>query len=157
MQNKRSENTAFSYKNPFDDYNANVLAPELIMQYWCTPFSTGALKEFDEAKFFAQKMPIVLQGSRGSGKTTILKYFSFPVQCERALQSKISVRKQLQQDSGVGFYLRCDDSFLEMFKTVFSASVQDAWLSCFKHYLELFFSKSIYYFFKGRFNFVFIC
>ena len=37
-----------SYKNPFDDYNANVLAPEVIMQYWCTPFSTGALKEFDE-------------------------------------------------------------------------------------------------------------
>lgn len=143
MRNKQNESTVISYKNPFDDYNANVLAPELIMQYWCTPFSTGALKEFDEAKFFAEKMPIVLQGSRGSGKTTILKYFSFPVQCERAAQSGISILEQLKNDAGVGFYLRCDDSFLNMFKTVFSASVQETWQLCFKHYLELFFSKNI--------------
>ncbi len=143
MQSKRNENTVISYKNPFDDYNANVLAPDLIMQYWCTPFSTGALKEFDELKFFSEKMPIVLQGSRGSGKTTILKYFSFPVQCERAAQSGICIGEQLRKDSGVGFYLRCDDSFLNMFKTVFYASVKDTWQLCFKHYLELFFSKNI--------------
>ena len=143
MQSKRSESTAISYKNPFDDYNANVLTPDLIMQYWCTPFSTGALKEFDEARFFSEKMPIILQGSRGSGKTTILKYFSFPVQCERAKQSGISILEQLQNDAGVGFYLRCDDSFLDMFKTVFSATVKNAWQCCFKHYLELFFSKNI--------------
>lgn len=143
MRNKQNENTVISYKNPFDDYNANVLAPDLIMQYWCTPFSTGALKEFDEAKFFSEKMPIILQGSRGSGKTTILKYFSFPVQCERADQSGISILEQLKNDAGVGFYLRCDDSFLNMFKTVFSAAVKDTWQLCFKHYLELFFSKNI--------------
>ncbi len=143
MQNKLNESTVFSYKNPFDDYNANVLAPDLIMQYWCTPFSTGALKEFDERKFFAEKMPIVLQGSRGSGKTTILKYFSFPVQCERAIQNRISIRQQLEKDSGVGFYLRCDDSFLNMFQVVFSAAVSDSLQLCFKHYLELFFAKNI--------------
>lgn len=143
MPNKPNENTVFSYKNPFDDYNANVLAPELIMQYWCTPFSTGALKEFDERKFFTEKMPIVLQGTRGSGKTTILKYFSFPVQCERAMQNNISVMQQIINDSGVGFYLRCDDSFLNMFKAVFATSLQDAWLNCFKHYLELFFVKNL--------------
>ena len=79
MPNKPKENIAISYKNPFDDYNANVLEPEMIMQYWCTPFTTGALKELDETKFYSERMPIVLQGSRGSGKTTILKYFSFPV------------------------------------------------------------------------------
>ena len=76
MPNKLNENTDSLFKNPFDDYNANVLDPELIMQYWFTPFSTGALKDFDEKRFFTQKMPIILQGSRGSGKTTILKYFS---------------------------------------------------------------------------------
>ena len=143
MLSRPNEDIVTSYKNPFDDYNANVLAPELIMQYWCTPFSTGALKEFDEAKFYTEKMPIILQGSRGSGKTTILKYFSFPVQCERAVQSKISILKQLENDAGVGFYIRCDDSFLNMFKTVFSVSVADAWQCCFKHYIELFFSKNI--------------
>lgn len=143
MQNKQNVNTVTSFKNPFDDYNANPLAPDLIMQYWCTPFSTGALKDFDEKRFFTEKMPIVLQGSRGSGKTTILKYFSFPVQCERAAQSNISVAQQIKNDAGVGFYLRCDKSFLSMFHAVFAVVVQDRWLSCFKHYLELFFAKNL--------------
>ena len=143
MQSRQNGSIVTSFKNPFDDYNANVLAPELIVQYWCTPFNTGALKGFDESSFFAEKMPVVLQGSRGSGKTTILKYFSFPVQCERAQQNNISIRTQLVRDGGVGFYLRCDDSFLSMFKTVFSVLVKDAWQECFKHYLELFFSKNI--------------
>lgn len=143
MRNRRIEDIVISYKNPFDDYNANVLAPDLIMQYWCTPFSIGALKDFNEAKFFSEKMPIILQGSRGSGKTTILKYFSFPVQCERANQSGVSIIEQLKNDAGVGFYLRCDDSFLNMFKTVFSTVVKDSWQLCFKHYLELFFSKNL--------------
>lgn len=55
MQSKRNENITTSFKNPFDDYNANVLAPELIVQYWYTPFNTGALKDFDEASFFPKK------------------------------------------------------------------------------------------------------
>ena len=143
MRNKQNENMITISKNPFDDYNANVLAPELIMQYWYTPFNVGAFKDFDESRFFAEKMPIILQGSRGSGKTTILKYFSFPVQCERALQNNISIVQQLKNDGGVGFYLRCDDSFLNMFKSVFSFSMKDTWQECFRHYLELFFSKSI--------------
>lgn len=143
MPNKPNESTAFSFKNPFDDYNANVLDPELIMQYWYTPFLTGALKEFDEKRFFIQKMPIILQGSRGTGKTTILKYFSFPVQCERANRNNISVFEQLLHDEGVGFYFRCDDSFLKEFKNVFSIAVKEKWPICFEHYFELFFVKNI--------------
>ena len=143
MQDKPTANMGISYKNPFDDYNANVLTPELIMQYWYTPFGTGALKDLNESMFFSDKMPIILQGARGSGKTTLLKYFSFPVQRERAKQVNKSIRKQLKSDGGVGFYLRCDDSFLNTFKIVFSTVLKDRWLDCFKHYLELFFSKSI--------------
>ncbi|MFR5143075.1 MAG: hypothetical protein ACLTD8_11415 [Acutalibacteraceae bacterium] len=55
MPNKLNESMISSFKNPFDDYNANVLDPELIMQYWFTPFSTGALKDFDEKRFFYSK------------------------------------------------------------------------------------------------------
>lgn len=143
MQNKQNDSIVTSYKNPFDDYNANVLAPDLILQYWCTPFRIGALKDYDEARFFSEKTPVVIQGSRGSGKTTILKYFSFPVQTERAKQSLQTIEQQLSADGGVGFYLRCDDSFLNMFKTVFAYTMKESWNNCFKHYLELFFSKNI--------------
>jgi len=133
----------FSFKSPFDDFNANVLNPEQIMQYWYTPFSTGALKEFDEKKFFTQKMPIILQGSRGSGKTTILKYFSFPVQQERASQRNLTIKEQLISDGGVGFYFRCDYSFLKEFENVFRITKQEEWIDCFEHYLELFFTKNL--------------
>lgn len=143
MQSKQGDSTVSTYKNPFDDYNANVLTPDLILQYWYTPFKTGALKDYDEARFYSEKMPVVLQGSRGSGKTTILKYFSFPVQIERANQSSKTICQQLAEDGGVGFYLRCDDSFLNMFKTVFAYSMKDMWNRCFKHYLELFFARNI--------------
>ena len=125
MKKKLRENMDISYKNPFDDYNANVLGPELIMQYWQTPFRMGSLKDFNETFFFTEKMPIVLQGSRGSGKTTILKYFSFPVQCERASNNNLSIKQQIIADAGVGFYLRCDDSFLNLFQIVFSEVIKE--------------------------------
>lgn len=141
MQKKPKENMDISFRNPFDDYNANVLTPELIMQYWFSPFNT--VNGLDELSFYTDKMPIILQGSRGSGKTTILKYFSFSVQLEKSIRNNLSLRKQIKSDGGVGFYLRCDDSFLSMFKTVFSLREEKSWLNCFKHYLELFFSKNI--------------
>lgn len=143
MPSKQSVTTVSISNNPFEDYNANVLAPEQLIQYWCTPFSMGALREYNERRFFVEKMPIVLQGSRGSGKTTILKYFSFPVQCERATNSGISISQQIINDSGIGFYLRCDDSFLNMFVTVFKTMNEDCWENVFKHYIELYLAKNL--------------
>jgi len=148
MKIKQEGSMDFSFKNPFDDFNANVLNPEQIMQYWYTPFATGALKEFDEKKFFAQKMPIILQGSRGSGKTTILKYFSFPVQKERANQRDLTIKEQLLVDGGVGFYFRCDYSFLKEFENVFRIANPEKWTLCFEHYLELFFTRNLLDFIK---------
>ena len=57
MQDRSNERMGTSFRNPFDDYNANVLEPGLIMQYWYSPFQTGALKGIDEHDFFSQKMP----------------------------------------------------------------------------------------------------
>ena len=72
-----------------------------------------------------------------------LKIFFIPVQCERASQNKITIKQQLLSDKGVGFYFRCDDSFLKEFKSVFSIAVKSNWTACFEHYLELFFVKSL--------------
>lgn len=142
MSNNVIDNLISSYNNPFDDFNANVLDPKMIMQYWFSPFNSASLKGFSEKKFYEQKMPIILQGSRGSGKTTILKYFSFPVQKERAAQNGVSLTQQLANDKGVGFYLRCDDSFLNMFKMIFDTS-NSLTTAVFEHYVELFFLKNI--------------
>ena len=57
-----------SFENPFDDINANILDPEQILNFWCNPFTIGGLKDFSEQKFRTQRLPIILQGSRGSGE-----------------------------------------------------------------------------------------
>lgn len=144
MPNNFTSSQEDLFDNPFDDINANIIEPQKILSLWCTPFSSDVVKDMDEKKFRTQKLPIVLQGSRGSGKTTILKYFSYPVQKERAKERKnASLLKQIKYEGSIGFYFRCDDSFINTFKTIFQKQSQDKWLSFFEHYLELLFCKQI--------------
>ncbi|HAN20437.1 MAG: hypothetical protein A2Y15_08775 [Clostridiales bacterium GWF2_36_10] len=144
MPNNFTSQLTDTFDNPFDDINANIIEPQKILSLWCTPFNTGVLKDMDEKKFRTQKLPIILQGSRGSGKTTILKYFSYPVLKERANerngQSLLSV---IKSERSIGFYFRCDDSFVNTFKSIFENQSPDKWLSFFEHYLELSFCKQI--------------
>lgn len=131
------------FENPFDDFNANVLNAKQIMQYWYTPFGTGELKDLGERRFYTEKMPIILQGSRGTGKTTILKYFSFDVQTERALYEGHTLKNQVMEDQGVGFYFRCEDAFLKTFESVFKSATKEKWTVCFELYFELFFVHNL--------------
>ena len=133
------------FENPFEDINANVLEPKKIVEYWCSPFSQGLLSNFDEHKFRTSKIPIILQGTRGSGKTTILKYFSYPAQIERADENENpSFLNTIVNEKEVGFYYRCDDSFIKTFKSIFTNVDEENWTKYFDHYLELIFCKSIF-------------
>lgn len=90
---------ANTFNNPFDDINANTLEPQRILSLWCDPFSVELLKGTSEKDFASLKTPIILQGSRGSGKTMILKYFSYPVLKERAKNnSEKSITKQIIEE-----------------------------------------------------------
>lgn len=132
------------YDNPFDDINANTIAPERILALWCTPFSTKSLIDTSEQYFCTQQLPIILEGSRGSGKTMILKYFSYYVLRERAIKSESkSILKQIEKDHCVGYYFRCDDSFVNTFKNIFENQAKEKWISFFEHYLELQFSNQL--------------
>lgn len=133
-----------SFENPFDDINANMITPERILALWCTPFATNSLINFTEKDFCMQKLPIILEGSRGSGKTMILKYFSYYVLRERAARRKDkSVLKQIQEEKCIGFYFRCDDSFINTFKNIFENQSKDKWVKFFEYFLELQFSNQL--------------
>ena len=102
-----------SYKNPFEEINANVLDFKRLVEYWCSPFQYGVLTSFNEHQFRTSEIPIIVQGSRGSGKTTLLKYFSFPAQIERAeIMGYNSLSSMIAEEKEVGFYYRCEDSFI---------------------------------------------
>ena len=111
-----------SYKNPFEEINANVLDFKRLVEYWCSPFQYGVLTSFNEHQFRTSEIPIIVQGSRGSGKTTLLKYFSFPAQIERAeIMGYNSLSSMIAEEKEVGFYYRCEDSFIGTFSAIFKS------------------------------------
>ncbi len=125
------------FENPFENVNANILNAKQIVEYWCSPV------DFDEHKFRTCPFPIILQGFRGSGKTTILKYFSYPAQKERADKKGRSLISVITEEKEIGFYYRCDDSFISTFKSIFQNVNYNGWTKIFNNYLELIFCKQI--------------
>ena len=86
---------------------------------------------------------IILEGTRGSGKTTVLKYFSFAVQSERAKSNNLSLINQIKLEKSIGFYFRCDDAFINTAYSLFQNKPKEHWLSFFEHYFELMISRFI--------------
>ena len=133
-----------SFNNPFDEYNANSIEPDRLLALWCTPFESELITGFSESRFRTEKMPIVLQGLRGTGKTMILKYCSYSVLKERAKNSRNgSILSTVKREKSVGFYFRCDDSFINTFTNVFSTQPRVTWAGFFEHYLELQFCRHL--------------
>lgn len=66
-----------TFKNPFDDFNASLIDTDKIVRFWCDPIDKGQKELLSAPVFFTQKMPFIIQGSRGSGKTMLFKYYSY--------------------------------------------------------------------------------
>jgi Cdc6-like AAA superfamily ATPase len=93
----------YNTKNPFAITKAVDFTDQEILDYWVD------IKE--ENSGFCQiieptvpKNKIIL-GSKGSGKTHILRYFSYNVQ--KLQSNKQHLFKKIQQDGYLGIYLRC--------------------------------------------------
>ena len=137
-------NTIDLFDNPFEEINANVIDYKRIVEYWCDPFELRMMTGYDERRFRTSKVPIILQGSRGSGKTTILKYYSFQAQCERVkLFHEKSILARIKKEKEIGFYFRCEESFITTFMSIFRRVSPNNWTKIFECYIELFFSEKI--------------
>lgn len=126
------------YRNPFADFNANVMKSDRILSLWCSPFEF-AKAPVTEADVYQLEMPIVFMGGRGTGKTMFLKYFSYETQRDEALrqqnQSRYPIFDYIRQRGGVGFYLRLDGPVLRSFSGKGLSAEQ--WDSIFTQYFEL--------------------
>lgn len=138
MLRENTLNLKGSYRNPFSEYNANVMEPETILGYWCSPFNFMQFAGVKESDVYSDKMPIVFIGGRGTGKTMFLKYFSFPVQIQEAIRSStdnIPTLSYFKEKGAIGFYLRIDGPKLRSFSG--SGISDETWLSIFTHFFEL--------------------
>ena len=141
--NQNILNMKDSYRNPFEGINAGKLNDEDILEYWCSPFSYKLFPEIKESDIYTDSNNLVFMGGRSTGKTMVLRYWSYQVQLKKAIKENVIdanlVRHFLDQ-GGAGFYLRIDGPVLRSFEG-FNIS-DEIWASIFTHYFELVVGRS---------------
>lgn len=107
--------------NAFAKNRAEELGFDLWGEFVVPPF-------FHNLALDEVRKPLVIEGGRGCGKTTLLRYLSH--------QTQLSPRRALTKVPGkVGFYLRADTQFLRTFRG--DTLPEDQWLKVFEHALCL--------------------
>lgn len=124
-----------SYRNPFSGVNAVQLDTNLILEYWCNPFSYSLFREIREEDIYNDPNNIVFMGGRSTGKSMFLRYWSYPVQLKIAEKENITLNDIIQRNNGIGFYFRIDGPKLKSFQG--HELSEEHWESVFIHYFEL--------------------
>lgn len=124
-----------SYRNPFSGVNAAQLDADSILEYWCNPFRYQLFSEIKEDDMYNDPNNIVFMGGRSTGKSMLLRYWSYPVQEKECLQHKQTFAQYLTDHKGIGFYFRIDGAKLKSFQG--HALSEEHWTSVFTHYFEL--------------------
>lgn len=122
-----------SFKNPFLDYNANTYNEENILKHWYSPFNT-IIDEVSENDLFDDPMPYFISGHRGSGKTMILKYMSYPCQKLKLKSSEDDI-SFIEKLESMTVYVRLDTSAVMNMDTF--GSNDEVWKGVFVEFFEL--------------------
>lgn len=117
--------------NPFSVVKANEFSYEQILEYWVD------FGEIEEGGFISslnpkELMPKYVLGSKGCGKTHILKYYSFDA---RILYYKNNISELLRKDGYIASYWRLDG----LSSTRFNKESKDnaEWKELFGYYFEI--------------------
>ena len=116
---------------------ANDLSNEEIQGLW-VPFSESV----SDSPFFkpASAMATIVLGGKGSGKTHLLRYFSFPVQPLRYTGST-DWTEHVLRDGYVGIYARAGG--LDANRFCGKGVLQEQWTELFFYYLELWLAQAL--------------
>lgn len=97
------------YKNPFDITKAVDLPDELINSYWTNFNSEGGFEQLLQPTSLT---PMIIRGSKGSGKTHIMRYFSYELQ---KIRYGSKLKEKLDDDKFIGVYVTCSGFNAEKF------------------------------------------
>mgnify|MGYP003109527546 CR=1 FL=1 len=121
--------------NPFSLTKANDLSDEQIQELWVDIAPPDSPDSIFSAGRFASPMPTFILGSKGSGKTHLMRYASYALQKRRFERDGLSAIVGAQADGYVGIYTLC--SGLETGRFQGKGQTEEAWLEVFSYYLEL--------------------
>lgn len=123
----------YNYKNPFAEYNSNIMSSELIAELFAEPFE---LFNIDPNAIKSEKSSIIFIGGRGTGKTMLLRQFSYNVQ--RIPDMSKPFIEKLKEEKYLGIYFRVDNPLLRSLDSFAIFNKDDKFSeSVFTHYFEL--------------------
>lgn len=124
--------------NPFDITKAVHYTNEQLLKYWVNIPGSGGFDTIINPK---SQMPMLILGSKGSGKTHILKYYSYELQRLRYMKNSESFSKQITSDGYLGLYLRAGNLNSKKFEG--NLYPEKGWEAIFEYYFDLFVAQII--------------
>jgi len=119
--------------NPFNITKAVDFNDQEINDYWVDiPSGQG----FAAMAKPTSPMPMLILGGKGSGKTHLMRYFSYPLQ---RIRYGIDVLGGIKRDKYIGVYLRCGGLNSARFKN--KGQSEELWADVFAFYMELWLSQ----------------
>lgn len=91
--------------NPFDITKAVDYTDAEIYKYWVDLGNEN--QGFEGLIKPDTLMPMIIVGSKGSGKTHVMKYFSYELQKIRCMAQTASMQEGLAREKFIGIYIRC--------------------------------------------------
>lgn len=115
--------------NPFDITKAVDFTDKQIVQYWVDISGKDGFKNLLKP---TSVMPMILLGSKGSGKTHLMRYFSYELQ---KIKYKDDLKKGFEDDKFIGIYVRCSSFNSERFSG--KGQSYEIWRNIYAYYWEL--------------------
>jgi hypothetical protein len=126
---------ANQHDNPFNITKAVDFSDQQIHDYWIDIPESGGFQQLVKP---ASPMPMFILGGKGSGKTHLMRYYSYPLQ---KIRHGDGVPAELKKDGYVGIYLRCGGLNSGRFKEKRQAN--EAWEAVFAYYMDLWLSQLV--------------
>ncbi len=121
--------------NPFNITKAVDFSDTEINNYWVDITGGDGFKELAKP---TSPMPMLIIGGKGSGKTHLMRYFSYPLQ---KIRHGSEVLSGIVSDGYLGIYMRCGGLNSARFKG--KGQTDDAWGEVFAYYMELWLGQHV--------------
>lgn len=120
--------------NPFEVTKAAEFSDRQIADYWVDLPGGAGFRELAKPK---SPMPMLILGGKGSGKTHLMRYFSYPLQKIR----HENLLEGIRSDGYIGIYLRC--SGLNAARFSGKGQLQEKWDAVFAFSMDLWLAQLV--------------
>lgn len=120
-------------KNPFDVTKAVDYTDDDIYKYWVDLDEEN--HGFEGLIEPESLMPKIIVGSKGSGKTHVMKFFSYELQKIRCKAESETLQKGLANEKFIGVYIRCSGFNSDKFSG--KGVSDDIWATLYSYFWEL--------------------